>query len=152
MTHLGARAAALVDGELGHEARERALAHLAICQDCRTEVQAQRALKRELLGLQAPNPPTPLHLRLLALPAQPEPAVERCEPGMPRTRYVTFGVAASVVGLLGGAFVLGGASHDGPDVRPPVDRYTMQHAVTVGDMPFGPPQLGGVETVRYVRP
>ena len=29
--HLGELAAALVDGELGHEARDRALAHLAGC-------------------------------------------------------------------------------------------------------------------------
>jgi anti-sigma factor RsiW len=134
------------------------LAHLATCHGCRAEVQAQRDLKRELLGLEMPNPPTPLHLRLLALPGQPQPQTQPAEPSLPgilrtsRSRYVTFGVAASVVGLLGGAFVLGGASQGGPDVHPPVDQYTLRHAVTVGDMPFSPSQMGGVETVLYVRP
>ncbi|MER5782063.1 zf-HC2 domain-containing protein, partial [Streptomyces mobaraensis] len=33
----GARLAALVDGELGHDARERVLAHLATCWTCKAE-------------------------------------------------------------------------------------------------------------------
>jgi hypothetical protein len=48
--HLGERVAALVDGELGHDARERALAHLAGCQACRHEVETQRLLKNALRG------------------------------------------------------------------------------------------------------
>ncbi|MFF9901752.1 anti-sigma factor family protein, partial [Streptomyces longispororuber] len=43
--HLGDRLAALVDGELGHEARERVLAHLATCCKCKAEADAQRRLK-----------------------------------------------------------------------------------------------------------
>ena len=35
MTHLGDRIAALVDGELGHQDRDRALAHVAHCARCR---------------------------------------------------------------------------------------------------------------------
>ncbi|MET7613373.1 zf-HC2 domain-containing protein, partial [Streptomyces seoulensis] len=33
--HLGDRLSALVDGELGHESRDRVLAHLATCCRCR---------------------------------------------------------------------------------------------------------------------
>lgn len=55
-SHLGDRAAALVDDELTHGARERVLAHLAGCLDCRAEVEAARALKRRLAGLGAPRP------------------------------------------------------------------------------------------------
>ena len=35
MNHLGPASSALVDGELGHEARDRALAHVAHCPTCR---------------------------------------------------------------------------------------------------------------------
>ncbi len=48
--HLGVRAAALVDGELGHDARDKALAHLAECPRCRDEVETQRLLKSALGG------------------------------------------------------------------------------------------------------
>lgn len=43
--HLGDRLAALVDGELGHDSRERVLAHLATCGKCKAEADAQRRLK-----------------------------------------------------------------------------------------------------------
>ena len=50
MTHLGARISALVDGELGHEARDRALAHVAHCADlpraARRRARRQGALAR----------------------------------------------------------------------------------------------------------
>lgn len=153
MTHLGVRVAALVDGELDHEARDRALTHLASCPQCRAEVAAQRALKQEMLGLHTPNPPTPLTARLLSVPVSvPAQPKDQQAASNPRTRYVTFGVAASVVGILGGAFALGGSPNDGPTVRPPVERFTMQHAAIVGDMPFSPPQLGGIETALYLQP
>jgi anti-sigma factor RsiW len=48
---LGERLTALVDGELGHEERDRALAHLARCERCRTEADALRRLKGRLRGL-----------------------------------------------------------------------------------------------------
>lgn len=53
--HLGDRAAALVDGELGDHARDRALVHLAHCLDCRGEVEEQRRLKNAL-QLEVPAP------------------------------------------------------------------------------------------------
>ncbi|MEU6663293.1 zf-HC2 domain-containing protein [Streptomyces sp. NPDC046821] len=66
--HLGDRLAALVDGELGHDARERGLAHLATCSRCKAEADAQRRLK-SVFAEAAPPPPTESFLaRLQGLP------------------------------------------------------------------------------------
>ncbi|MBO2455090.1 zf-HC2 domain-containing protein [Actinomadura barringtoniae] len=51
MSCLGERLTALVDGELGHDERDRALAHLARCERCRSEADALRRLKGRLRGL-----------------------------------------------------------------------------------------------------
>jgi anti-sigma factor RsiW len=68
MTHLGDVAAALAGGELSHDARDRALAHLAGCDECRAEVDAQRRL-RALLGAQPDPVPAPeLLARLRGIP------------------------------------------------------------------------------------
>ncbi|MER7173112.1 anti-sigma factor family protein [Streptomyces mesophilus] len=55
--HLGDRLAALVDGELGHDTRERVLAHLATCAKCKAEADAQRRLKTFFAEV-APPPPS----------------------------------------------------------------------------------------------
>ncbi|WP_372499968.1 anti-sigma factor family protein [Streptomyces sudanensis] len=55
--HLGDRLAALVDGELGHDARERVLAHLATCARCKAEADAQRRVK-SFFAESAPPPPS----------------------------------------------------------------------------------------------
>ncbi|MEV6173393.1 zf-HC2 domain-containing protein [Streptomyces sp. NPDC051954] len=66
--HLGDRLAALVDGELGHEARERVLSHLATCTKCKAEADAQRRLKN-VFAEAAPPPPSESFLaRLQGLP------------------------------------------------------------------------------------
>ncbi|MEW2298618.1 anti-sigma factor [Streptomyces sp. NPDC006655] len=66
--HLGDRLSALVDGELGHESRERVLAHLATCARCKAEADAQRALKN-VFAEAAPPPPSESFLaRLQGLP------------------------------------------------------------------------------------
>jgi hypothetical protein len=67
--HLGDRLSALVDGELGHDARERVLAHVATCAKCKAEVDAQRRLKN-VFAEAAPPPPSESFLaRLQGLPA-----------------------------------------------------------------------------------
>jgi hypothetical protein len=67
--HLGDRLAALVDGELGHESRDRVLAHLATCAKCKAEADAQRRLKN-VFAQAAPPPPSESFLaRLQGLPA-----------------------------------------------------------------------------------
>ncbi|MFE0765887.1 anti-sigma factor family protein [Streptomyces smyrnaeus] len=67
--HLGDRLAALVDGELGHDARERVLAHLATCQGCKAEADAQRRLKNVFADAAPPPPSAGLLARLQGLPA-----------------------------------------------------------------------------------
>ncbi|MEU9110399.1 zf-HC2 domain-containing protein [Streptomyces sp. NPDC048483] len=66
--HLGDRLAALVDGELGHDARERVLAHLATCGKCKAEADAQRRLKSVFAQTAPPGPSEGLLARLQGLP------------------------------------------------------------------------------------
>lgn len=69
--HLGDRLAALVDGELKHDARERVLAHLATCHRCKAEADAQRRLKNVFAHAAPPPPSEGLLARLQGLPAGP---------------------------------------------------------------------------------
>ncbi|MER5310134.1 anti-sigma factor [Streptomyces sp. NPDC002773] len=79
--HLGDRLAALVDGELGHDARERVLAHLATCARCKAEADAQRTLKSVFASAAPPPPSEGFLARLQGLPGGPgEPGA----PGGPR--------------------------------------------------------------------
>ncbi|RSS78668.1 zf-HC2 domain-containing protein [Streptomyces sp. WAC06614] len=71
--HLGDRLAALVDGELSHDARERVLAHLATCARCKAEADAQRRLKTLFVESAMPAPSAGLLARLQGLPGQPGP-------------------------------------------------------------------------------
>ncbi|TNY35191.1 anti-sigma factor family protein [Thermomonospora catenispora] len=54
MSCLGERLTALVDGELDHDERDRALAHLAGCDRCREEADTLRRIKDRLRALAAP--------------------------------------------------------------------------------------------------
>ena len=67
MSHLGDRVAALVDGELDHESRDRAFAHIATCDACRAEVDAVRRLKARIRALSEPELTPDLRLRLLSV-------------------------------------------------------------------------------------
>ncbi|MBB5936768.1 anti-sigma factor family protein [Streptomyces zagrosensis] len=69
--HLGDRLAALVDGELGHDARERVLAHLATCPRCKEEADEQRRLKSMFAQTAVPPPSEGFLARLQNLPAGP---------------------------------------------------------------------------------
>jgi len=81
--HLGDRLAALVDGELDHDTRDRVLAHVMLCPECRCDVEAHRAVKQRLVGAAAPAPSPDLHCRLGAIAAQPptRPAPRRALAG-----------------------------------------------------------------------
>jgi hypothetical protein len=71
--HLGDRLSALVDGELGHESRDRVLAHLVTCARCKAEADAQRQLKN-VFAEAAPPPPSESFLaRLQGLPGGDDP-------------------------------------------------------------------------------
>ncbi|MFG2312559.1 zf-HC2 domain-containing protein [Streptomyces sp. NPDC048566] len=67
--HLGDRLSALVDGELGHESRDRVLAHLATCAKCKAEADAQRRLKNVFAEMAPPPPSESFLARLQGLPA-----------------------------------------------------------------------------------
>ncbi|MFE3016189.1 anti-sigma factor family protein [Streptomyces sp. NPDC059256] len=69
--HLGDRLAALVDGELKHDARDRVLAHLATCPKCKAEADAQRRLKSVFAQAAPPPLSEGLLARLQGLPAGP---------------------------------------------------------------------------------
>ncbi|MFJ4522174.1 zf-HC2 domain-containing protein [Streptomyces sp. NPDC088810] len=71
--HLGDRLSALVDGELGHETRERVLAHLATCARCKAEADAQRALKNVFAEAAPPPPSASFLARLQELPGGGDP-------------------------------------------------------------------------------
>ncbi|MEU6535451.1 zf-HC2 domain-containing protein [Streptomyces sp. NPDC047000] len=66
--HLGDRLSALVDGELGHDTRERVLAHVATCPKCKAEVDAQRRLKNVFAEVAPPPPSESFLARLQGLP------------------------------------------------------------------------------------
>lgn len=80
MSHLGDRLTALVDGELGHDARERVFAHLTMCAECRAEAETYRNLKARLGRLDEPPPSSDLVGRLLRL-AEPGGPMPRPMPG-----------------------------------------------------------------------
>ncbi|MFF1926069.1 zf-HC2 domain-containing protein [Streptomyces sp. NPDC058221] len=69
--HLGDRLAALVDGELKHDARDRVLAHLATCAKCKAEAAAQRRLKNVFAQSAPPSPSEGFLARLQGLPGGP---------------------------------------------------------------------------------
>jgi anti-sigma factor RsiW len=91
VSHLGDRAAALVDGQLSAEAAGRATAHLAACRPCRDLVEFERLTKIQLASLRGPAPTADLVGRLLAMggpagPLRPRPGHV---PGMPRPQTVS---------------------------------------------------------------
>ncbi|OIJ98329.1 hypothetical protein BIV23_30035 [Streptomyces monashensis] len=57
-----------MDGELGHESRERVLAHLATCARCKAEADAQRRLKNVFAEAAPPPPSASFLARLQGLP------------------------------------------------------------------------------------
>ena len=160
MSHLGSRLSALVDGELSGAELDRAHAHLAACQRCRTEAAELRALKRKLRGLMdgapaeaamtrrliamtGPGGPLPPRRRLLrVIPGRrPAPGPASSRPGSRRRRYLVLGTVSLVVGLGTAAFTAGGGpdTAPGPRITPPVEMYSIEHAITTGEVPFPGP-------------
>ncbi|MFE6869890.1 zf-HC2 domain-containing protein [Kitasatospora sp. NPDC057692] len=70
--HLGERLSGFVDGELGHDSRERVQAHLATCPQCLAEADEGRAVKHLLTRTGTPGPSASLMARLMAVGALPE--------------------------------------------------------------------------------
>ncbi|MER7704909.1 zf-HC2 domain-containing protein [Kitasatospora sp. NPDC097605] len=107
--HLGERLSAFVDGELGHDSRERVQAHLATCPQCLAEADEGRAVKHLLTRTGTPGPSSGLMARLMAVGALPE---DERQPRADRPRrddddLPGGGVAAA--GTLGGSRLDGGS-------------------------------------------
>jgi anti-sigma factor RsiW len=150
---LGEVAAALVDGELDHPARERAQRHLAHCATCRSEVDAQRRLKAALSGLTPAAAPDALTARLLdlqapgtdrlrAAPVPVRPVSVRAPAGPGNTRPRRRGVRRRTA--VGSAFValgvvaiaLGSPSSSATTpVDPATDSFVVQHVDTTSEVP-----------------
>ena len=152
--HLGERLSALIDGELSDTQRERVLAHLAGCADCRQEAAALRLLKRRMHTLGDAAAGDALTWRLLALgPAgghrQPARWAARAHRPGPRRRrrhawsLAAAGVATAGLGLAGAVFLAGGERPPpGPKIVPAVDVFMVQHAITTGQVPAQPQPSG----------
>jgi anti-sigma factor RsiW len=201
MSHLGDRLSALVDGELDGADLDRAHAHLAGCEPCRTEAAELRQLKQRLrelmtreladggpaeaamtsrlVAMTGPGGPVPARSvparsvpvgsvpvgsvpprrrRLRAMPgrrpaAGPEVS-RRGDPqdygyhgirhtwlGARRRRYLMLGTVSLVVSLGTAAFTAGGGGDaaPGPRITPPVEMYSVEHAITTGEVPFPGP-------------
>lgn len=107
--HLGDRLAALVDGELGHDARERVLAHLATCAKCKAEADAQRRLKSVFAEAAPPSPSEGFLARLQGLPGGGPPRADDDDGRGPDQRGLF-----EAAGFGSGAFGGGGFGGGGP--------------------------------------
>jgi anti-sigma factor RsiW len=150
MSHLGTLISALIDGELAGVELDRANAHLAGCDVCRTEAAQLRRLKRELSALgEFDAADDAVTRRLLAMTLQGGPVTARPlsrQPGRRarrrRGRYVMWGaMSIVVVGVGAAAFGMGGSSSGGnePQITPQLEVFDLQHAITSGDVPFAVP-------------
>jgi anti-sigma factor RsiW len=182
MSHLGDRLSALVDGELDGAELDRAHAHLASCEQCRSEAADLRALKAQLRGLTDGAPSeAAMTRRLIAMtgPGGPLPSRRllsrrrllrivpgsrtasqpaRRPPAPPGTRrhrlgrqrrYLVLSTVTLVVGLGAAAFTVGGGGQatPGPKITPPVEMYSVEHAIDTGSVPFPAPAAGlGTQT------
>ncbi|HEY5398599.1 MAG TPA: zf-HC2 domain-containing protein [Trebonia sp.] len=149
MSHLGTLISALIDGELAGAELDRANAHLAGCDACRTEAAQLRLLKRELSALAELDEADALTRRLLAMTCQNGPVSARPLSRRPgrrarrrRGRYVMWSaMSIVVVGVGAAAFGMGGSSSGSnePQITPQLEVFDMQHAITSGDVPFADP-------------
>ncbi|MEV7597818.1 zf-HC2 domain-containing protein [Kitasatospora sp. NPDC089797] len=109
--HLGDRLSAFLDGELGHDSRERVLAHLATCPQCKAEADESRSVKHLLTRTDTPGPSSALMARLMAVGSLPEDAP--ADAGWPRGRGRDDddlpGGGVNVTGTLGGSRLNGGS-------------------------------------------
>jgi anti-sigma factor RsiW len=134
-----------------------------------TGAPAEAAMTRRLIAMTGPGGPLPPQRRLLRVvpgrqygvgpapsgPAPSGPAPSRSAPSGPapsaragrrsrparRRRYLVLGTVSLVVGLGAAAFTAGGGgdASPGPRITPPVEMYSVEHAITTGEVPFPGP-------------
>jgi hypothetical protein len=103
-------------------------------------------MTRRLIAMTGPGGPLPPRRRLLRLAPGPRAAggreTRRPGPRGPvRRRYLVLGAVSLVVGLSTAAFTAGGGGQaaPGPRITPPVEMYSVEHAITTGEVPFTGP-------------
>jgi len=88
----------------------------------------------------APSGPAPFRSAPSG-PAPSAPAAGRRSRPARRRRYLVLGTVSLVVGLGTAAFTAGGGgdASPGPRITPPVEMYSVEHAITTGEVPFPGP-------------
>src|SRR5262249_38666397 len=133
MSHLGDRLSALVDGELSGADLDRANAHLAGCEQCRTEAAELRQLKQKLRELMTHQPvdgmpaEAAMTSRLVALTGPGGPVPDRSRPNRSRparSRPARSGSARSGSARRRLRVVRSRRPEAGPDLSPPGLRRT----------------------------
>ncbi|MFB7906249.1 MULTISPECIES: anti-sigma factor family protein [unclassified Kitasatospora] len=107
--HLGDRLSAFLDGELGHDSRERVLAHLATCPQCKAEADEGRSVKHLLTRTDTPGPSSALMARLMAVGSLPEDAPADAGRLRGRDDDDLPGGGVNATGTLGGSRLTGGS-------------------------------------------
>ena len=129
---------------------------------------AEAAMTSRLIAMTGPGGPVPPRRLLRVVPgrrpvkAAEEAAYSRPGAGRPwsggftgrRRRYLVLGTVSLVVGLGAAAFTAGGGGDaaPGPRITPPVEMYSVEHAITTGEVPYpGPgvqPSASGPRSTR----
>lgn len=118
--HLGARASALLDGQLPEDESERAWLHVSECSQCHGLIEREAWLKRRLACLGEPSSsvgaPDSLKGSLLAAPSLPVSSEAE-----PARAHKPFGLIAFGGGAVGAAVIsvlaVGAAPADAPTVQ-----------------------------------
>ena len=114
---------------------------------------AEAAMTRRLIAMTGPGGPLPPRYRLLRVlpgrrPVRPaagplaaRPASRRSWAGARRRRYLVLGTVSLVVSLGTAAFTAGGGGDaaPGPKITPQVEMYSVEHAITTGEVPYPGP-------------
>jgi anti-sigma factor RsiW len=120
-----------------------------------TGAPAEAAMTSRLIAMTGPGGPMPSRRRLLRVvpgkrPARPIAPPAGWLPSRPgarrprsahRRRYLMLGTVSLVVGLGAAAFTAGGGGDaaPGPRITPQVEMYSVEHAITTGEVPFANP-------------
>lgn len=140
--HLGDLVSALADGHLDHDARDRALAHVARCDACRREVEDQRRARAVLADLPAPVLPERLLDSLLAFGS---PAGTAAAQQSPLAGRESFGPAGQLRAAGGGDRAAAATPADRrPGAGRPADRADSRR-------PDGPGAPSGRHRARRIR-
>ena len=119
---------------------------------------AEAAMTSRLIAMTGPGGPEPPRRSLLRVVPGRRPAIlpgaaaySRPRSRRPwsggvtgrRRRYLVLGTVSLVVGLGTAAFTVGGGGDaaPGPRITPPVEMYSVEHAITTGGVPYPGPGL-----------